>query len=97
MDINTYHNKENTLTPVSRIGSATSKSIDEPTIEMSQSIPDMTEVLRMFDINPDNLKEVSLENYHWLQDNTDQLVEELTISQRIRTLVRSTRYKRHSQ
>ena len=58
-----------------------------PSSETHVSMPNMRAVLQKFNINPDNLKEVDIQYYHW---NTF-VTEELTISQRIRSLVRHTK------
>ena len=78
---------------------------DSSTISLSESIaleppdaliPDMRVVLKKFNIDPDNLKEVNIESYHWSQVDVEEPPEP-TISQRIRTLVRGTRYRSNVQ
>ena len=60
----------------------------DPTTETPVSMPNMETVLKKFGINLDNLKEVNIQYYHW---NT--VDPELSISQRIRSLVRHTKIK----
>ena len=63
--------------------------------EMSDTIPDMENVLRKFGVNPDNLQVVDINDYRWYEFKINETLSQsdtLSISQRISTLVRRTRY-----
>ena len=57
----------------------------------SMEMPDMNVILPYFGIIYNNLKEVALDNYQWRSFAVEECNEELTISQRIKTLNRSAR------
>ena len=71
---------------------------NEQMLEVSQTIPDMSEILKKFNIQPDKLTQVDLIDYERSMidvveaslSDTDAS-DEPTISQRIRTLVRHSR------
>ena len=77
----TYSNSSHT--PYSQVKLAEIR--ETPTLTTTK-IPDMTTVLRRFGINPDTLREVDISEYQW--DKFTTAYEELTISQRIRSLRR---------
>ena len=63
--------------------------------EMSDTIPNMEDVLRKFNINPDYLQIVDINDYRWYEFKVNETLSQsdsLSISQRISTLVRRTRY-----
>ena len=57
----------------------------------SQDIPDMNVILLKFGISYHNLKEVAIDCYQWRSFTIEECSEELSISQRIKTLSRGAR------
>ena len=62
--------------------------------EMLDTIPNMENVLRKFNINPDNLQIVDINDYRWYEFKVNETLSQSDSlsKQRISTLVRRTRY-----
>ena len=72
----------------------------EPTLENTQSnpeLPDMYKVLCNFGIDPSRFREVPLEDYKWKEVPGNPIVEELTISQRIKSMRRNVKHNKSHQ
>ena len=71
-------------------------SFDSNSVTRTASIPDMCDVLRGFDIEPDKLAEVTISESQFSDFSSEiesTCEDSPTISQRIRTLVRKARFK----